>query len=110
MNMWYLLYCKHQNEKRAYNNLVQQNYEVYYPIIPSRNNNCVARTVPLFPRYIFIKLDPMVNNFNSVRSTRGIYHFVHFGPKLGVVPSALIAKIKQKVIETSHAQCERFKL
>ncbi|WP_310650184.1 transcription termination/antitermination NusG family protein [Colwellia sp. MB02u-6] len=40
---------------------------------------------PLFPNYLFIQLDKYVDNFNVIRSTRGVGSFVCFGLNQAVI-------------------------
>jgi len=71
---WYLIYSKPRQEKGAVENLLRQNYEVYFPQIQlwrSRRGNRQLVIEPLFPRYLFIHLDSHSDNWAPIRSTLG---------------------------------------
>ena len=74
-----------------------QGYEVFFPehkierIVKGRRS---IRTSPLFPSYLFIKLDSQNCNFSAVKNTRGVSGFVAYGHKFQIVPEQLIAHLK----------------
>ena len=79
---WYLIYAKPRQEKTAVDNLLRQAYEVYFPQIRvTRNRNSVRKVTiePLFPRYLFIRLDAHTDNWAPIRSTMGVTALVRFG-------------------------------
>jgi len=67
MKHWYLIYTKPHKEQVARENLERQGYEVYLPMARIRRRrlgkgaNCIE---PLFPRYLFIKLDTKTDNWS----------------------------------------------
>ena len=74
MKNWYLIQTKPKQEKMASQNLINQNFEIYYPKTQIKN-----KVVALFPRYIFIQLDDQNQNLSPIRSTKGVANFVRFG-------------------------------
>ncbi|MBO9484378.1 transcription termination/antitermination NusG family protein [Salinisphaera sp. G21_0] len=71
---WYLLKAKHREEVRAQDNLEHQGFEAYCPLIQEKGTR-----VPLFPGYLFIRLDKdALPSFHKIRSTRGIAQVVRF--------------------------------
>ncbi|NMP16491.1 transcription/translation regulatory transformer protein RfaH [Thalassotalea sp. Y01] len=97
---WYVLTSKPRDEQRAHDNLVSQGFEVFLPKISTVKKRQGMKSValePLFPNYLFIRLDPEVANFNAVRSTRGVGSFVKFGMKQAVIATHIIAQIKDNV-------------
>lgn len=94
---WFLLYCKGREEQRAVDNLKNQNIESFFVSIPIEKiirGKKVIREVPLFPNYVFVKLDIKNDNFNSVRSTRGVVNFIKCGIEYINVPLSLIDNLK----------------
>jgi len=97
MESWYLLFCKSKQELRAQTNLQNQGFEVFFPehkierIVKGRRT---IRTSPLFPSYLFIKLDSQNCNFSAVKNTRGVSGFVAYSHKFQIVPEQLIAQLK----------------
>lgn len=45
---------------------------------------------PLFPRYLFIHLDAVTDNWAPIRSTIGVTNLVRFGEEPAVVPQGLV--------------------
>ena len=50
----------------------------------------------LFPRYIFIRLDPKRRSTAPVRSTRGVVGLVRFGGQPAVVPDAVMDALRER--------------
>jgi transcriptional antiterminator RfaH len=97
MKKWYLLQTKPQQEDIAVQNLLNQEFNIFYPKATIKN-----KVVPLFPRYLFIELDDKKQNWTPIRSTRGVANFVRFGLSFAVVPNEIIDMIKiqqQQTIE-----------
>ncbi len=95
MKNWYLIQTKPKQEKMASQNLINQNFEIYYPKTQIKN-----KVVALFPRYIFIQLDDQNQNWSPIRSTKGVANFVRFGIKFAKVPNYIIDTIKQQESKT----------
>ena len=104
---WFLLYCKAREEQRAVDNLKQQNIESFFVSIPIEKiirGKKVIKEVALFPNYIFVNLNTKSDNFNSVRSTRGVVNFVKCGIEYIKVPTSLITSL-----QTYHEKKVAFK-
>ncbi|RUT66793.1 transcription/translation regulatory transformer protein RfaH [Morganella morganii] len=97
MKDWYLLYCKRGQLPRAMEHLQRQQVEC---LTPMANIEKVVRgkrvtiNEPLFPNYLFISFDPETIHTTTINSTRGVNHFVRFGPLPAVVPASLIEELK----------------
>jgi len=107
---WYLIHTKPKQEFRAKENLENQSYEVFLPIIKVQkiiNKEIKIQEEPLFARYIFIKLDQISSNWFPIRSTRGVHAIVRFGMHSEPVhvPTDLIVALKnqKQVAEDSRA-------
>jgi transcriptional antiterminator RfaH len=98
---WYLLASKPRDEERARINLEQQGYTTYLPLVQRerrRRGNSRINTEPLFPRYLFIRLDRENDNWAPIRSTYGVSGLVGFGSRhTNYIP------IPDGVIETLQA-------
>lgn len=95
MNAWYLIYSKPRQEKTAFYNLSQQGYTVYFPQIRRPGVGGRAGAVePTFPRYLFINLNDITDNWSYIRSTRGVSCFVRFGDYAARAPDSLIAALR----------------
>jgi transcriptional antiterminator RfaH len=96
---WYLVYSKPRQEKAAVENLLRQNYQVYFPQIRiwrTRRRNRQLVVEPLFPRYLFIHLDSQSDNWAPIRSTLGVTSLVRFGAEPARVPDELIAYLQSR--------------
>ncbi|BBI60777.1 hypothetical protein HSBAA_20830 [Vreelandella sulfidaeris] len=74
---WYVIQCKGGESFRAAEHLTNQGYEVFHPVLNvkrKRQGKLVTVNEPLFPYYLFIRLDQVVSNWRPIRSTR-----VYFG-------------------------------
>lgn len=94
MGKWYLIYTKPRKEKTALQNLIAQGYEVLLPTFKLqkiiRNKKTIVEE-PLFPRYLFIKLDEQGSQgVSPIRSTIGVSHLIKFGNALAQVPAEII--------------------
>ncbi len=96
---WWLVSTKPQKEEYAENNLNNQGYETYRPLAKRlRKRRGVEKTVieSLFPRYIFIHLDQLNDNWAPVRSTFGVSGIIKFGNKPAKVPDRIIEILKRE--------------
>lgn len=96
---WYVIYTKRGQEDRALTNLERQGVACYLPMLRTqRVSHGVAETIlePLFPRYLFIQLDPDGAGWSVLRSTRGVTRLVTFGSEPAAVNDGLIALLKSK--------------
>ena len=93
MFSWYLIHSKPRQEALALDNLQRQGYECYLPLISVeklRRKLLVPADEPLFPRYLFIRLDAHTDNWAPIRSTMGVTALVRFGAEPARVPDAFV--------------------
>ena len=99
MLRWYLIHTKPAAEGVAQVNLERQGYETYLPRLlqwrlwPRREGR---RIVPLFPRYLFLRLNEGHQPLNPVRSTLGVAGVVRFGSCYTVVPDRVIRELQSR--------------
>ena len=96
---WYAVCCKPRQEAIAELNLLRQGYRVYLPRIRMRlrrRGHWIDAIEVLFPRYIFIRLDPLLHSTASVRSTRGVVGLVRFGVQPAAVPDEVMDALLQR--------------
>lgn len=96
---WWLVSTKVKKEEYAENNLNNQGYETYRPLAKRlRIRRGVEKTVieSLFPRYIFIHLDQINDNWAPVRSTFGVTGIIKFGNTPAKVPDLIIDTLKNE--------------
>ncbi len=100
---WYLVYTKPRAEAVAEENLLRQSYESYLPmmrITRKRQGRLVDVVEPMFPRYLFIRLDKVRDNWAPIRSTVGVTSVVRFGGEPALVPDALIDWLRSRENES----------
>lgn len=94
---WFVVYTKPRAETQAEEHLQRQSFTTYLPRLKhSRYLKGRWRDVivPLFPRYLFVRLVPGVENIAPIRSTRGVTGFVRFGQQLAFVPDAIVDSLR----------------
>ncbi len=97
---WFAVVTKPRQEQIALENLQRQDFECFLPMAENpyqRRRKQRRRMIePLFPRYLFIRAVPEVQDLAPVRSTRGVNTMVRFGTKLATVPKAIIHQLKSR--------------
>lgn len=99
MRHWYLVTTKPKQDDIAEQNLVAQGYEVYRPLcrmVKKTRGKPVERTESLFPRYLFVQLDHIAQDWSPIRSTKGVMQMVRFGAYPAKITDDLIDAIKQQ--------------
>ena len=96
---WYAVCCKPRQEAVAEENLLRQGFHVYLPRIrmrQRRRGQWLDAVEVLFPRYIFIRIDPLRHSTATIRSTRGAVGLVRFGGQPAVVPDAVMDALRAR--------------
>lgn len=96
---WYLIHTKPRQENTALLNLEQQGYECYLPMLLTeklRQGSLSVIEEPLFPRYLFIRLDPSggTQSWSPIRSTKGVSRLVSFGSEPAKVGGGLVEMLR----------------
>lgn len=96
---WHLVYTKPRSEQCALDNLTRQGYQCYLPLMTCEKvrRGLVKRVQePLFPRYLFIRLDKglLARSWAPVRSTTGVSNMVVFGLEAALVDDAIVEAIQ----------------
>ena len=106
---WYLVYSKPRQECCSLENLERQGFECFLPLISVeklRRKVIVVLQEPLFPRYLFIRLDASQEgrSWNPIRSTTGVSRLVIFGQVPAKVDDQLVETIRSSVSDASVRQ------
>ena len=96
---WYLIHTKPRQENIALENLQQQGYTCYLPLLnveKIRRGKLAIVLEALFPRYLFIQLDTALSSqsWTPIRSTKGVNRLVAFGGQPAKVDEALVSILK----------------
>jgi transcriptional antiterminator RfaH len=112
MTTWCAVQTHVRAEDKAAFHLRRQGYTVFLPKHLKRRKH--ARRIDwvpaaMFPRYLFVALDPAQGRWWSIRSTFGVSNLVSFGSQPAAVPSEVISEIKarqdEKGIVKTHEGC-----
>ena len=99
MKRWYVAQTRFRCENLARANLRRQCYEVYLPQYLKRRRHA-RRTewvkAPLFPRYLFVRLDIGNALWRPVRSTIGVHSLVCNGETPAAVPAGAVEDIRSR--------------
>jgi transcriptional antiterminator RfaH len=79
---WYVVQTQVNAEAKAARNLIRQGFEIYLPRYLKRRSH--ARKIekvaaPLFPRYLFVRVDMKKQRWRSIQSTFGVSRLVTNG-------------------------------
>lgn len=102
---WYVAQTQVQSEAKAGTNLAQQGFEVYVPrylrtVRHARRMSVVK--APLFPSYIFVRIDMETQRWRAINSTIGVKRLVGHDGK----PTQIAADVVEGLKE--HEQADGF--
>lgn len=103
--LWYLAQTRPNCHQIAQSNLARQGFASFLPVLDEtvrRFGQFRPILRPLFPGYVFVRLDPQQGRWASVKATTGITRLVGFGAGPAVVPDDLIAQIKARCDATGR--------
>lgn len=100
---WYLIHCKPHEDDRALQNLERQGFECFWPtraVERQRHGRRCTMIEALFPRYLFVRLDCVEDNWSAVRSTRGVQQIVRFTEYPTPIREEIIQGLRDRLKET----------
>lgn len=95
--MWYVAHSKPRQEQKALENLQNQGFECFLPMLTQEKlvrGRVKSVTEPLFSRYLFVQTQSQNQNFSVIKSTFGVQRLVSFGPLPSQVDDTLIESIR----------------
>ena len=96
---WFLLQTKSRQEARAVENLERQGVESFCPMVRIEKVSRGTRVIKeeaLFPSYLFVNFNQSKVSATTVRSTRGVSHFVTSAGSPVMVPDTLIEQLQER--------------
>lgn len=99
---WYLLQCKSRQDFRAELHLSNQGYTCFLPVVQTERLQQGKRrqfTEPLFPGYLFIRLDRINDDWGPIRSTRGVCRLVAFNGQPQAVADDVVTRLQARIAE-----------
>ena len=99
MKRWYVVHTQTYQEGRAELNLRRQGFEAWLPLY--RRVRRHARRIdtvlaPLFPRYLFVRLDLSTQPWHAINGTLGVARLLCNGNTPLAVPKGLVEEILQR--------------
>ncbi len=110
MRHWYVVHCRANSERRAETNLLRQEYEVWLPMYHKTRRH--ARRVenvlrPLFPRYLFVRLDLSSEPWRPILSTFGVHTIVSGAEGPLPIGDEIVAGLRARAGEDGNFEIAR---
>jgi transcriptional antiterminator RfaH len=97
LSSWYVVHCQPRKEKHVADALRDSlGLLVYLPEADRHYHGQVER-VPFFPRYLFVYADLQATSVSRVNATPGVVRILAFGGAPTVVPTSVIATIREQL-------------
>jgi len=110
MKSWYAVHTHPNGEHRALANLNNQGFEVYLPYY-TRTRRHARRAdqvkAPLFPRYLFVRINVQQAGWRAINGTFGVSNLVSLGDRPSPVPNYLIEEIRRREDESGAVRLSR---
>lgn len=99
---WVVINTHPHCEGRAAENLQRQTFETYCPMVRKRRSH--ARRVddvlrPLFPSYLFVRLDDLGQRWRPMLSTYGVRTLVRCGDEPSLIDGRFIETLKAREVD-----------
>ena len=96
---WYVVQTQPNAESKAVAHLARQGFATYLPRFSKKRRH--ARRIetvaaPLFPRYLFVKIDMAAQRWRSIYSTIGVSTIVCAGDKPAPVAHEIVETLRQR--------------
>jgi transcriptional antiterminator RfaH len=107
---WYVVQTQVNAETKAAGNLVRQGFEIYLPRYLKRRSH--ARKIekiaaPLFPRYLFARIDMATQRWRSIQSTFGVSRLVCNGADPAPVATQVLSSLKAREDESGYVKLDQ---
>lgn len=106
MKAWLAVWTKPRQEARAVEHLRRQSFEVFCPQVRERRQSGAGAkwvTGPLFPRYLFVRVDASVQSIAPIRSTIGCIDLIRRAGHPATVPDDVISSLQAGPVELDPA-------
>ena len=107
---WFVVQTQVNAEAKAARNLLQQGFDIYLPRYLKRRSH--ARKIeriaaPLFPRYMFVRIDIAAQRWRSIQSTFGVSHLLFNGDEPAAVRNEIVERLKEREGSDGLIQLDR---
>jgi transcriptional antiterminator RfaH len=107
---WFVVQTQVNAEAKVARNLLQQGFEIYLPrYLKCRSH---ARKIdkvaaPLFPRYMFVRIDMATQRWRSIQSTFGVANLVLNGSEPAPVPPQVLRALREREDESGYVKLDK---
>jgi len=109
-HQWFVVQTQPNSERRAVAHLTRQGFEVYLPRCLKRRSHAGKVDMvaaPLFPRYLFVAIDLVSQQWRTIRSTFGVQQLVCHGDRPAALPGDIIADLRRRENEDGLVRLDR---
>jgi transcriptional antiterminator RfaH len=102
---WCVVQSKPHQERKALEHLQNQGFDAWLPTIQIQKikaGQLVSQSQPFFSRYLFVRMNPLQDNWASIRSTRGVSQLLRRGHQLSVVPDTYMHDLQERIANCSQ--------
>lgn len=99
MEQWYTLYTKPHCEHQVVTGMHSRGIETYLPELKSQQISKQGKKEPLFPCYLFVKIDLDKVGISHLQWTPGLRRILTFDARPTPVPESVIRLIQHKLAE-----------
>ncbi len=97
--LWYVVRTNPRSERLAVTSIEREGLEYFFPQVRVPEAGRAGREVPLFPGYMFVRIDIESLRWLSVDRFPGILGWVRFGNELPSVSDEVISELADKVAD-----------
>ena len=101
---WYVINVQPRAEYLAAEELTKDGHEIFFPGVRSQYARIDHSDKPLFPGYMFIRLDPEQDGWPSFRMAHRVAGWVKFQGIAPTVPNEVVAALAERLDEKSGGQ------
>ena len=107
---WFVVRTESRAEYHAAEALGKDGYEVYLPRLRALSLGTGHPDSPLFPGYIFLRLDPDISGWPSFRWGYRVLGFLHFSNDISSVPDDFITALDERLrtVNGEEGQWQRY--
>lgn len=110
MERWYATHTHARAENLGLAHLRRQGFDAYLPQYLKRRRH--ARRVdwipaPLFPGYLFVRMDPAATRWRAIRSTIGVRDLVCLGDMPSAVPEGIVEGLQAREGEGGFVRMDK---
>ena len=99
MGRWYVLRTESRAEYLAATELENAGFKVFFPRVSSPKPRGGHGDVPLFPGYLFLNVDPNLENWPTFRHAPHVLGWVRFGGEIPWLPSGVVEELRRRLAE-----------